>query len=430
MSRQDYAKRPERPGLRHTTPKAHAITMPSLEEAFETSVQDGTLPGAVLLAADKTGTFTYSKAFGRKSLEDGNNEPLATDDVFRLASMTKLMTSIAALQIVERGLINLDDDVGSVLPELSQQKVLIGFDDDEPLFRERKNHIRFQHLLTHSAGTGYAFINPDLMKLNAARGRNLMATKTVVECFDDPLIYEPGEGFQYSCGIDWAGKVIERLTGDTLESFMRQNVWRPLGAKGISFWPQEHPEMSSKLTGMSVRDESTGGLKNLEKSILNVDPTDCFGGQGCSADLTDYMKILHSLLVDDERLLKKESTALMFQPQLTKKGHDDLEKTIQVHEHNALYVGDFPPDCEYDWGIGGILALSSRDGGRQKGTLIWSGLPNMYWFIDREAGLCGTFGTYVVPPGEARIGKMIKLFEDSMYYQKLSERSPDVAARL
>lgn len=160
---------------------------------------------------------------------------------------------------------------------------------------------------------------------------------------------------------------------------MQKNICNPLGIKGISFWPEQNAEMKTKIAGMSARDPQSGRLVAFNQPFLNTGSTDCFGGHGGYADLTEYIKVLHSILVDDGKLLKPETTARMFQPQLTKGSKASLKQQMGIPEIVGMFVGDFPSNVEYDWGLGGLLVQGSGEGRRKNGTLIWSGMPNLFW---------------------------------------------------
>lgn len=299
-----------------------------------------------------------------------------------LASMTKLMTSIAALQCVERGLIGLDDDVSPLLPTLAAQPILTGFTPTgDPITRPRTQPIKLVYLLTHSAGAGYDAMEPKLLHLRGSNPPN--AAPTVAERFAFPLTYEPGTSWSYGSGIDWAGQVVERLTGLPLEQYMRRNIWAPVGADRITFFPSKHAggEMAHSMAGMSVRDAESGKVVAWTKPLFDREqpPKDAFGGHGAVADLRDYMKILESVGRDDGVLLRPETAALMFEPQLSERSREALMSVMRDPELSGSFVGDFPPEAEYDWGIGGILVRSEGEGRRRRNTLIWSGMPNLFW---------------------------------------------------
>lgn len=389
--------------------------MPSMEEQFETACEDGTIPGVILLASNRSGSFHYAHAFGVRSLD--THEPLEMNNMLYIASCTKLMTSIAAMQCVERGLVTLDTDVAEILPELAGQGILTGFDEasGEPILNKRQNTITLRHLLTHSAGLCYLMMSQRVQRYRKHTKNFKMATgATVEECCTQPLIYEPGTSWLYSTSIDWAGKLVERITAQTLEEYMKANIWHPLGIKDITFWPEQQ-HMKHRMASLTVRDEETGKVIHDLDGAKMPGGKDCFGGHGAFASMPDYFKILRSLLLDDGIILERSTAAQMFQPQLTKESQEAQKQLMAKPENTALFVGEFPKRVPLDWGIGGILTREADEGWRGKNTLMWSGLPNLFWFIDREAGLCGLYGGQVRPPGDAKVAKMITLFEKTMY---------------
>lgn len=240
--------------------------------------------------------------------------------------------------------------------------------------------IKDSHLLTHSAGLCYLPMSRRLQHYRKHTQNFKIATgETVEECCTHPLVYEPGTSWLYSTSIDWAGKLVERITGQTLEQFMRTNIWRPLGIEDVTFWPEHHPDMKSRMAHMTVRDEESG------KVVHDLDGTglpagkDCFGGHGAFASMPDYFKILRSLLVDDERLLQRSTTAQMFQSQLTKDSQEAQKRLMANPENTTMFVGEFPQHVPLGWGIGGILTMEADKGWRGRHTMLWSGLPNLFW---------------------------------------------------
>ncbi|KAI5253113.1 beta-lactamase family protein [Aureobasidium subglaciale] len=387
--------------------------MSSFEEKFEQAVKDGVFPGAILMARDVSGKLDYAKVFGSLSM-DKDAQPLQLNSILFLASMTKLLTSIAAMQCIERGLISLDTDVGDLIPSLAAQPILHGFDaNDKPILSKRKNAIKFVHLLTHSAGTSYDKMVPMLEKYRTQIGqpenRATMENKCVY-----PLLFEPGTHWSYGTGTDWTGKIIELLTGKTLQQYMDENIFTPLGISRIKFTPYVTEEMKVQAASIALRIPD-GKLVNLPTS-KNIDFGDleCFGGHGGYADLTNYFRILESLLLDDGKLLSPSSTAIFFSPHLSTPSRKAINTIFAQPEISAVFVGSFPESVEYDWGIGGVV-LRENGEKRGKGTMAWSGMPNLFWWVDREKGVCGLFGTQVYPPGDGKVGEMIDLFEREVY---------------
>ncbi|KAK0319753.1 hypothetical protein LTR82_009088 [Friedmanniomyces endolithicus] len=295
----------------------------------------------------------------------------------------------------DRGLFSLDDDVCSKLPELANQPILKGFDDNnQPILVKRKNGITLRQLLTHSAGAAYDGMNPLLIKYHAQRGLKPGIGPTVVERFGIPLVYEPGESWAYSGSIDWAGKLVERLTDCSLDEYFKR-LFEPLGATSI--------------TGADGRWEA-----NRTEPTLNTGSTDCFGGHGGFSSMSDYLLVQHSILANDGKLLKPETVEMMFQPQLQAGSKRDL-MAFMASPSGAYVIGEWAPGLDLDWGLGGMLVMRDDVGRRKKGTLSWGGMTNPFWLIDREAGLALTFGTQVFPPGDKRVEGMISAAEYGVY---------------
>ena len=180
--------------------------------------------------------------------------------------------------------------------------------------------------------------------------------------------------------MDWAGKLVERLTGKTLEEYMSTNIWGKLGITDITFWPKSKAGMAERMAGMSVRDRRTGALTHEMESIESTaGAKDCFGGQGAYASMPSFMKILQSLLRDDEVLLKRETVKVMFEPQLTEESREAMRVLWEDQASARYFVGEFEPQVRKDWGLGGLLVRDGTEGWRRRNTLVWSGLPNLFW---------------------------------------------------
>lgn len=206
------------------------------------------------------------------------------------------------------------------------------------------------------------------------------AASTVVERCNVPLLYEPGTSWSYGTSIDWAGKLIERITGQTLEEYMKKTIWTPLGITDITFWPENRPDLKARAAHMSKRDRQGSGKVVHQGEIPSTrDVEDCFGGQGAYASMSDFFKILQSLLVDDEKLLRRETAAMMFEPQLSEASRQAQRHDTTRSAHSRLFVGEFPAHVGLDWGIGGLLTTDDDAGWRRKNSLIWSGMPNLFW---------------------------------------------------
>ncbi|GKZ39084.1 hypothetical protein AbraIFM66950_011842, partial [Aspergillus brasiliensis] len=326
-------------------------SLEGLEKAFGTSLEDGTWPGVVVAATNKSGSFHYAKAFGNDDCTS-DGRPLAMSSIMALASMSKLLTTIAALQLVEKRLVDLETDVSALIPTLASQGILHGWDAaGQPRIQSRKNALNLRNLLTHSSGAGYDMSNPDLARFTAYKGRNINSGTTVDERFGYPLTFEPDTAWEYGTGIDWVGQLVERLTGQSLETYMQRHIWEPLGIERMSFWPATISGGNRKVR-VSVRDEASGRFTAMKQPFLTEGVTDCFGGQGIYASVEEFLKVIHSILSDDGKLLMSKSIAMMFQPHLLPASRESLQKHVKESDPEASFIGIFDNNRLYDWGLG------------------------------------------------------------------------------
>ena len=217
-----------------------------------------------------------------------------------------------------------------------------------------------------------------MQKWRASRGEKPGEGKTVQERYGTPLIFSPGEKWEYSCALDWAGKTVERISGQTLEEYFEQHIWKPLGITDMTFWVKNHPELQKRATATYVRPE-VGAKLVLDPS---PDPTrgatDCFGGGGLFSSMTDYLKILHKILQDDGTLLQSKTIDEMFSPQLGEGSKKAMNELLQTPVIN-LMLGGVPAEITKDWGLAGMLLDGGMEGWRNKGTLFWGGMRNLQW---------------------------------------------------
>lgn len=257
-----------------------------------------------------------------------NAKPLQTDTVMWIASCTKLMTSICTLQLVERGKLTLDEAVYPHIPELKDFKILQTFDNEgKPVEVQHTKPITLRTLLTHQSGLTYDAMHPKLLAWLAYRGRKPSTGATLLKRFDAPLTFEPGESWMYGSGADYAGLLIERVTGLTLEEYMRQNLWEPLGIKDMTFQLKSRPDMKDRMADMSKRDEGSTKVRYTQERMgfqeeNGEEVQSCMGGQGVFTSAGEYIKVLKALLTtdEDEKLLKKDTIKEFFKPQLCESG--------------------------------------------------------------------------------------------------------------
>ncbi|KAH7323954.1 beta-lactamase/transpeptidase-like protein [Rhexocercosporidium sp. MPI-PUGE-AT-0058] len=404
----------------------------SFEQRMQEAVKNREIPGAVLVAGDKEGRFHYEKAFGYRSLKDPSNpDPMKLDAVMWLASCTKLLTTVAAMQCVERGLLKLDEDVTGILPELKGLKILTGFEEDgngndTPVLVENTKAITLRHLLTHSSGLTYDFFNPVMARYRKWQKKtpDLYIQNDLKEAFFYPLLFAPGESWEYGVGIDWAGWMVERVTNTSLESYLQCNIWGPLGVKNFSFFPRTKPDLMARMTDMSDREgganmfgtaaNPNGKMVHHEgKELWNSNAETCSGGAGGYGAPLDYHKLLHSILTGDGKLLKMATVEEMFKPQLTDASRAALMEMLKLPEVNQTF-GGAPLGTKCDWGLGGMMLLEDV-AERKKGTVFWGGYPNLMWFIDPVGGMAGIYGSQVNPPGDQKTIELVTEWEKELY---------------
>src|SRR5215213_9412955 len=203
-----------------------------LDEVLQHATDAREVAGVVAIATTDAETV-YEGAFGRRDIT--TTDPMTLDTVFWIASMTKAITATAAMQLVERGKLDLDEPVGRLLPELESPKVLEGFGPDgSPKLRDASRPITLRHLLTHTAGMSYDMWNADTLRYITDAGiPGVLACEN--RCLSVPLAAEPGERWEYGISIDFVGKAVEAASGTKLDVYLRENVLDPLGMKDTSF---------------------------------------------------------------------------------------------------------------------------------------------------------------------------------------------------
>lgn len=377
-----------------------------LDELFAAAVRSGAHIGGVAITAT-SGDVVYEAGFGTKV---HGGEPVTADTPFRIASMTKAMTSVGLLQLVEQGRIGLDDEVASVIPEFGDLSVLAGLDGDEPRLRPPTSHATVRQLLNHTAGFGYSFLNEKLARYHAVTGvPDALSFSRAM--FETPLVNDPGVAWEYGISTDWAGHVVEAISGSRLEEYLSDHLWRPLGMTNTTFEPRE--DVRSQL--MPVHSRLADGSLAPNGIELPVPPEVCSGGAGAYSTARDYARFMRALLrggeLDGSRILGEETVELMFTPSL-----GDLEVPAIIRSVNAVVCNDIPaPPVPTSWGLGLHVVLEDLPDMRRAGTGDWCGLPNCYFWIDRASGICAAVLTQVLPFFDQRIVETALKFEAAVY---------------
>lgn len=381
-------------GLTNTTisQTTFAMASESIEPAFQAAISSGEVKGGVICATNASGEFTYNAALGERTLLSEEKRPQQLDDMLYLASATKLIATIAALQCVEDGLLSLDSDLSELAPELSRLPVLAdAAEGAEPVPAQRP--ITLAMLLSHTSGLSYDFLVPHLAQWRRKNEAPLAdgARRPVEEAFAYPLAFQPGTGWMYGPGLDWAGRVVERVTGTTLGDHVRRRIAAPLGIApdDAQFYPVRGDGVRARLVDLNPEDpEGVGRAVLGGGGDMNRRSQGDFGGHGMFMIGEGYVKVLRSLLANDGKLLRPGTVEKMFENQI---GPDAAEgHRAAVYGPAGIYfrVG-VDGDKKLGHGLGGLLTLEDEDGWYGEKTMTWGGGLSLTWFIDRKNDLCG-----------------------------------------
>ncbi|KAJ4299153.1 hypothetical protein N0V90_004397 [Kalmusia sp. IMI 367209] len=374
----------------------------------------------------------FLAAYGTFQL-DPSSSPVTTKTPMWFASMTKIVTSIAVLQCIDRGLFGLDssDDVDRLLPEWSQAQIVTGFEDGQPVLQNAKEKVTAGRLISHTSGLAYDFHPGLLLKWRQSRGEGPRAMRgTIPEVFTIPLVFEPGTGWDYGPGHDVAGLMIARANNCTLEEYLRKNIFEVLGMNNTTFEARTHNDIAARLMpmiGRSSPDEplsSDNASFNSTRNIM-LDHKDQYGSGGLFSTAEDFLKLLKSILRNDGQILKPKTVDSSFTPTLSPSSQAALNRTLAVPPMAAAMIPGEPivgsPGAgEWTHGLLGLIGLTGKEEGLRTGWSQWGGAPNLKWWIDREGGSCGVFATQLYPPGEKKHQPVVHLFQQEMAkrYQK------------
>ncbi|HWK43221.1 MAG TPA: serine hydrolase domain-containing protein [Stellaceae bacterium] len=372
------------------------------------ATDDVAVPGVVAMAATPEGIL-YEGAFGKRSLPDG--APMTLDTVFWIASMTKAVTSVAAMQLVERGKLDLDAPLGGLLPYLGEAQVLKGFDEaGAPRLRPARRAITLRRLLTHTAGFANDIWNPMAGRYMRQGGvpRPNSGLKIALRM---PLMADPGERWEYSIATDWVGQAVEAASGQPLDAYFAEHIFQPLGMADTAFLVT--PEQRSRQVSRHQR-QADGTLTAIPIVVLDR-PEFFAGGGGLHSTGPDYLRFLQMLLAggafDGNRVLRAETVALMARNQI-----GDLPagimKTVMPELSNDV---DFFPGMEQRWGLGFLINTRTAATGRNAGSLAWAGLGNTYYWIDPTAQVTGLIMMQILPFADTQAVDLYRLFETGIY---------------
>jgi methyl acetate hydrolase len=384
------------------------VGLSGIDEVLRAATERGDVPGVVAMAARRDGVI-YRGAFGRRALPGG---PAMTDDtVFWIASMTKAITSTAAMQLAEQGRLALDRPIADILPELADPQVLEGFDAaGAPRLRPARRPITLRHLLTHTSGFVYDIWNPDVGRYMEQRG-----IPGIISCRNQalalPLVFDPGEAWDYGIGIDWAGKAVERVSGQSLGDYMAEHIFAPIGMTDTGF--RLTPERRARLVAMHARGED-GTLTPIEFEIPQ-EPEFQMGGGGLYGTAADYLAFARVFLnegrADGHAVLKPETVRTM-----TANAIGDLRvRALKTAAPASSRDAEFFPGMVKKWGLGFMISTETVPSGRAAMSLAWAGLGNTYFWIDPANDVAGVILMQLLPFADPQALALLDSFEKAVY---------------
>jgi len=381
----------------------------AIDQVLRQAVGSNKVAGLVASAATDKETF-YEAAYGKRSRNAAAD--MTVDSVFWIASMTKPITCTAAMQMVEQGRLTLDEPIGKILPELRSPRVLTGFDrSGQPQYRPAQRPITLRHLLTHTAGFCYTIWNADLARYMKATGHP--ATDTGLKrSLDLPLMFDPGDRWEYGINIDWAGQAVERVSGQTLGTYFDEHIFSPLGMTSTSF--RLTPAQRARLVKVHAR-QPDGSLKPIDFEIKQ-DPEFEAGGGGLYSTAGDYLKFCQMFLNDGRsavgrQVLRPETVTTMSRNQMG----DLTVKPLPTHAPALSADAEFFPGMVKKWSTAFMLNTEQAPTGRSPGSLAWAGLANTYFWIDPARKVTGIILMQMLPFVDRQAIDTFTRFESETY---------------
>ncbi|PRZ42294.1 CubicO group peptidase (beta-lactamase class C family) [Antricoccus suffuscus] len=360
---------------------------------------------AIGIVADRDGVL-YDGSAGVRS--PGSDDRVDSNSLLRMASMTKIVTTVAALHAVEEGLLNLAAPVASYCPEFADLKVLEGFDGDTPRLRAPATQATVHQLITHTSGLGYDVWDGDLFRWAQITGTpSILERKRAV--FATPLTSDPGTRWEYSLSTDWLGLVLEAVCGKPLDQVVRDRVTGPLGMDDTGFSPEEL-DMARAVPTHTL----AGGKWVAAPLTTNPDAEFISGGGGLWSTPADYAKFQRMLLrggeLDGARILPETVVEQAFSNQI-----GDLSVPGTIPSYNLAASAPFDFGDGHKWGYGLLLNTATKPGHRRAWSGCWWGLINTHYWIDRDSGITASFYSQLLPFYTPEYVSALDDFEQAVY---------------
>jgi CubicO group peptidase (beta-lactamase class C family) len=380
-----------------------------IDTAVHGAVERREAPGVVAMAANEAGPL-YEGAFGQRDTVNG--PAMTSDTVFRIASMTKAITSVAAMQLVEEGRLHLDapvPDIGE--PVLNAPQVLEGFDvTGRPQLRAAKHPITLKHLLTHTAGFTYDWMNRNTRRYAEVTGMP-DATSGKLAALRQPLAFDPGERWEYGVGVDWIGRIVEAVSGEKLDTVLRDRICAPLGMRDTIFATTREQRARQAPVHQKHPDGVLEPLPLPEPFM----PEYWAGGSALLSTAPDYLTFLEMLMhggtLNGAHILRPETVALMNQNHVGDLPAGVLRSIAPERAHDL----DLFPGAPVRWGLGYMLNMTPGPNGRGAGTVSWAGIFNSYYWLDPARRVAGVIMAQMLPFADPAMLRLLGEFERGVY---------------
>ena len=381
-----------------------------VQAILDRGVGDGDVAGATAQIVT-AGDVLCSAAAGVRSVDDDAAASMTTDTVCWIASMSKAVTGAAAMQLVERGELQLDAPASDVLSVLGEVGVLEGFDaDGRPQVRPARTPITLRHLLTHTAGFAYELWSDDLVRYNQATG-----TPSIMACelasLTAPALFDPGDQWMYGTSIEHVGRIVEEVSGVRLGEYMHQHILGPLGMVSTAFRISD--EMRARKAAIHVR-TGDGSLTTFDFE-MRQEPEVELGGAGLYGTVEDYSRFLQMILGrgrrDGVQVLRPETVDRMVVNNMGNLRVVPLPTAMPGFSGDA----EFYPGTEKSWGLTFQINEEPLPTGRPAGGLMWAGLANSYYWIDMENQVAGTYISQQFPFADPRSFRLFEATERAYY---------------
>lgn len=378
-----------------------------IDTVLRNAIADGVAPGLVGIVARSDGEINVG-AHG--VAEVGGSAAMEPDTIFWLASMTKLVTTVAAMQLVEAGELSLDAPVADLLPELAKPVVLERFSDTgRPIRRPARGAITLRHLLTHRSGIGYDAMNLALFR---ARGPDGPPPPTSLAALQGPLVFDPGTGWEYGYGIDWVGLAVERQSGVRLDRYFADRIFAPLGMKDTGF--DSHVAAPARCASQHLRQADASVIAIPSMTGVPSDWEYFSGGSGLFGTAVDYIRLLRMLLgggqLDGARLLTEATVEAMWTSQSGCVPAGRVGTAIPV-----ILPYDPLPGQDGQWSLLGVVNAHALPGRRQAGSASWVGAGGTFFWLDRRTDVCGVLLAQILPFADPALASVQQSFETAAY---------------